>query len=341
MDDAQKKNVEWTVSVNGKVSAFVELKADLTMDAVFDFKWTALSNRKQATMKLLGEWTATFNAGVQFEASLELAAQLFEWTSPKPLVAWFNVIPIVYEPFVAMDIAIKTHPISLSAGVEIVLKQSFEMGYKLDKHWSNEQWKFITDDEPIRHFGDIQKQVTFSNNVDSDEDGCPDILQHFGFDVVPSVKIGAVFYALLSVYARPELTFPVKLSLPQSDGPTCGRPANFDMCSVQPLKGSWSISGEIRFYLGYEVQNLDQMVDLMWNQYLHGSDGLAGTWEASEWSANELQIGETVTFDIAQKCFNLPSVLNGFYSRLCCPEGLLKISGHCLCFHPIQRPFVH
>ena len=312
--------------MNGKVSAFVELVADVTIDAVFDFHWDVYSSRKEAAMKLVGKWTATFNAGVQFDASLELSAQLFEWTTSKPQIAWLSEIPIVYEPFVTMELVINTHPLSVSAGVTFELEQSFEIGYELDKHHDDKQDKFITDDRRISNFGDIQKKVTISSNVDSDEDGCPDFLQHFGFDVVPSVKVGAVFYALLSVYARPELTFPVILSLPQSDGPTCGRPANFDMCSVQPLKGSWSISGEFRFYLGYEIQNLDQMVDRMWEQYLHGSDGLKSDekWNIWQGSGNEWQIGSTVTFDIAQTCFDLPSVLNDVYSRLCCPEGLLS-----------------
>ena len=101
IDNAQTKSAEWTLTVNGKVSAFVELVADLTLAADSTFNWRAV-----------------LNAGVQFDALLELSAKLFEWTQLN--IVWISLIPIVYELFMAVELAIITRPLSVSAGVHKV-----------------------------------------------------------------------------------------------------------------------------------------------------------------------------------------------------------------------------
>merc|ERR1712013_623426 len=161
-----------------------------------------------------------------------------------------------------------------------------------------------------------------------DGDGCNDMLQHFGFNIVPQVKVGAVFYALLAIYAKPELEFPFRLTMPESDGPKCGRSSSFDLCAnTEDMMASYSIDMTARFFVGFHLQSVQDMIDRLWTQvtqldtWWSGSDEQTGLQKWSPWLEwmSEYQIGGDVhVATLAEGCFDMPDLLETFNSGLCC-----------------------
>ena len=326
----------------------------------------------------------SFDAYIQFTIS-----KLLQWSAEY----WFFVgsVPIVYEPFVEMDVGVETQPTALSAGVQFDVSQDVTVGYYYDRVWkdcpeqqsytecsywsctvacwvddcvgeSSDQncgwWKtkydcyscsegtYEEDSGYILEFGELTKSVSASESVSSDSNGdfCPDIAQHFGFDINPQIKVGAVFYDLVGVYARQEYEFPFRLTMPQSDGPTCGNGASYDMCSTSgPKQASWSIEGVTRFYVGLDEQTSD-VIDAIWNQ-ITSEIGTASTLLEE---ITEYQIGDDLSLGtLGEGCFDLPDFTDDLYSKLCCSnvnanhdfmEWIPEHDDNTNAYEPMDRP---
>ena len=363
------------VGVGGKVDLDLSFYARLWLTADFEFSYSILDLSGDVHMKLQlrGGYKVSFRMDLTIDAYLQLTiAKLLQYSEKKSRILWVKVVPILYDPFMVMDVVVKTEPLAFSAGVAFNVEQAFTVGYYHDMVWDScltkkryetvachftcatacmydeclgrgsgclggwSGYKYSCNDciggydedtGYIQKFGELKKsaEVSLSVGGDTDDDGCPDALQHFGFSVSPQIKVGAVLYALVAVYAKPELEFPFKLTMPQSDGRTCGNGASYDMCSASGRKqASWSIEGAARFKVGYHVQSLNDMVDRIWTQYT-GQDAIAGdvfgTWSTWLQTIQEFQIGGDLSFGTLGKgCFELPSVLDNFYEGLCCKK---------------------
>ena len=325
-------------------------------------------------MQFRGHYKMTFGMDVSFETSLKVTiAKLLHYTAPPELI-FLGEVPLVYDPFMVMDLGVTTQPVAFSAGFTVDLYQTFTMKYIYDAHWNSCVKKnyWITDhchatcqdactssadwcegrvsssgcfpglstykcyscdgawEETTNHeqsLGQLQKTVKpiLSVGGDTEGDGCPDALQHFGFTITPSIKVGAVFYDLMGLYIRPEVELPVHLIMPQSDGPTCGQSSAYNMCSASdPKKASWSVDGTLRFYLGIHINSLNDILQLLLTDFKFKKPAVMGkVGEAliSQGVTQEKKIGGDISLgQLAKSCFALPDVLDKFYTKVCCSE---------------------
>jgi len=354
--------------VGGILALNVSFYAKLQLAADFYFKYSAWSGDTHINLKFNGGYTLSFRIDVEFEGYLRATiAKLLQWSLRNSKVLYVGYVPVLYDPFVIMDVDVETLDFELSAGFQFEVAQDFTVGFYYDAVWNDCQtssryetsgcytgcnsavcWYDYCDGEgsdsgcwwgtryyckacqggydedsgTIQDFGEITRSASVSASIggDKEDDGCPDLSQNFGLNIVPQLKVGAVFYALLAVYAKPELEFPLRLTMPESDGPTCGRSSSFDLCSSQ-MEASWSIDMNARFYVGYHLQSINDMIDRLWTQVTQLdaiAEDVIGTWSTwLEWM-DEYQIGGDLEIGtLADGCFELPDVLEAFYSEQC------------------------
>ena len=117
-------------------------------------------------------------------------------------------------------------------------------------------------EEAIKEWGKITKTASASVDMaDDDKDGCRDTLQHFGFDVIRSFKIGNVFFSMMAAYLKFEFPIPLRLTIPESNGPKCGRSSNYNMClSKDRFQASYSIALDVNVLFAYKFRNLGDLV---------------------------------------------------------------------------------
>ena len=360
------------MQIGANVSIDVRFYARLQLTADFEFSYSVFSGDTHLKMQFHGGYEVSFRVDATFDAYLQFTiAKLLQWSEQNSRVMWVGSVPVVYDPFMVMDVVVKTEPFALSAGLQFDVSQDFTVGWYYDRVWndcvekhyytshgcswkcewacnwwdhcggvSNEQncwsgtgsrydcyWcdgRYEEDSGSIQEFGELTKSASVSYSVSSDDDGdgCPDNAQHFGFDIKPQIKVGAVFYTLVAVYAKPELVFPFRLTMPQSDGPTCGNGISYDLCSTSdPKEASWSIEGAARFHVGFHVQSLNDVMDRIWTQITGQNSIFTGEFEVLDYLEyiQEFQIGNDLSFGtLAAGCFDLPDFLDNLYSALCC-----------------------
>ena len=327
-----------TVSAEGQVKFDAQFYARIKLTADFYFKYRVSGGNVDLVLKFYGYYEVAMRLDLTFQAVLKMQIQnLVQWKTMDQIL-WVGEAPILYHPFLNLSVAAETQPTPLfGAGIQLYVTQNFMVGYKHKSHWLGNCHDHLlammgidpsackdgyeVHDDYDHEFGEFHREMSISRTVGTDTNTatnqCPSALRNFGFDVKPILTVGAVFYELVALYAKPQPNFQFRLTMPQSDGPTCDEPEDYDMCTTAAMKASWSIDVDVIGTIGLKVESYHDLLDRIWNfvpeswhkKYINVPD----------WLLKEMEHDfEIAKFDLAGDCFTFPHILQEFYTPLCC-----------------------
>ena len=351
------------VKVNGvaKIKIDATFHAHLQLSADFSFSYTVWGGNVHLYFELHGKYEVALRMDLTFQAALTIEIKhLLQWSSTDKILWVGDVVPILYHPFLELGVDVETQPIPLfGAAVQFQVSQKFSVAYRHYSGWLGELCKIhlgslckdgyhiVDDSDP--NFEDPVPKISIMPTAITDTNAaaeCPTALQNFGFDVKPYIRVGAVFYEVVGVYAKPQLNFQFKLTMHQSDGPTCGADKSYDMCHTAstlerggnlwyPMNGSWSIDFQATFSVGLKAEPFHDLLDKIWERSKNKASDVDEKYiKVADWLLKEKEFPAgkypEKPVRLASSCFMLPKGLHILYAKWCC--GMQSSFFCCLLF---------